>query len=150
MTINDCKLILKELFKPTENIDIFDKYFNLIENNLKTKRENFKTQRHHIVPKCIWKRISCDFSCDLIVNLTHKNHILAHYYLYKLANNSYLKVKLGCALTTMCKKNNCRWFDSISENELITVLEDIDYDNLLTEINRYKSENLKDPKIGKH
>ena len=55
-------------------------YIKLIESNREIKREKFKTQRHHIIPKCISKIIDYkDVNSDCnIVNLTHRNHLYAH------------------------------------------------------------------------
>lgn len=60
-----------------------DKYCELIENNKDTKREKFKTQKHHIIPKCYYKynNLKIDNSKENLVNLLYKDHILAHYYL---------------------------------------------------------------------
>lgn len=74
-----------------------NKYCELIENNRNTKKEKYKTQKHHIIPKCYYNmnKIEIDNSKENLVNLLYKDHILAHYYLclctegnfhYKLAN----------------------------------------------------------------
>lgn len=79
MTLKE-KLLSLNVFEDNEYLD---KYVNLIEDNIKTIKEKFKTQRHHIIPKNYYKisRLKIDNSRENIVNLSHKNHIIAHYYL---------------------------------------------------------------------
>ena len=74
-------------------------YVDLVFNNLGQEKIKFETERHHIIPKSYFKQIglqdkSIIDSEDNIVNLSYKNHILAHYYLYK------------CALDEVFKANN--------------------------------------------
>ena len=42
------KLLSTFLF---ENNEYFKKYVRLIEDNLMTKQQKFKTQKHHIIPR---------------------------------------------------------------------------------------------------
>lgn len=65
--------------------EYLDKYVNLIESNLETKRTKFVTQRHHIIPRYYYKLngLPVDNSKDNIVNLPYKYHFLAHLYLSK-------------------------------------------------------------------
>ena len=88
------KLLSTNLFI---NNEWLDKYCELIEINENTKKEKYKTQSHHIVPKCCYKYLflKIDNSKENRVNLLYKDHILAHYYLclctegklhHKLAN----------------------------------------------------------------
>jgi len=71
------------------------KYNSLIIKNLNQKKIKFKTQKHHIIPRSIY----VDNSDANLVNLLYPEHILAHYYLMKAANNNdtwldnYLAVK---------------------------------------------------------
>lgn len=108
-----------------EDNKYLDFYYNLIENNRHTKKEKFKTQRHHIIPKCYYKEnsLELDNSSDNLVNLLYKDHILAHYYLcrcverdhkqflYKL-ENSYLHLIKG-------NSNYKIYNDEITEEELL-------------------------------
>ena len=85
------KLIETNLF----NIDnqYFLLYVDLIYNNLTTIKIKYKTQQHHIIPKCYFKS-NCkpiDNSNDNIVNLYLTDHILAHYYLALATNNDNFK-----------------------------------------------------------
>ena len=71
-----------------------DFYCDLILTNRDTQGITYKTQRHHYIPVCYYKRV---FHCktrkeslkyanndtnNFIVNLLFTDHILAHYYLY--------------------------------------------------------------------
>lgn len=75
-----------------------DKYCELIINNLETQKEKYKTQYHHIIPRCYYKLIGLDVdnSRNNLVNLLYKDHILAHYYLC-LCTEGKLKYKLSNA-----------------------------------------------------
>lgn len=74
-----------------ENNDYIDKYVELIEQNRNTKKEKFRTQLHHIIPKCYYKinKLQIDNSKENLVNLLYKDHILAHYYLSKCMLGTY-------------------------------------------------------------
>ena len=71
--------------------EYLDKYCELIESNRDTKREKFKTQRHHIIPRYYYKynKLEVDNSKENIVNLLYKDHILAHYYLCMCSISDY-------------------------------------------------------------
>ena len=76
------KLLSLSVYQDNEYLD---KYVELIESNLSRKREKYKTQLHHIIPKSYFRNLSVevDNSKSNIVNLLHKDHVLAHYYLFK-------------------------------------------------------------------
>ena len=63
--------------------DYLQNYIELINANINTKAEKYKTNRHHIIPRCVFKLKGepVDNSKDNIVNLSHSDHFLAHYYL---------------------------------------------------------------------
>ena len=72
------------------------KNVELIESNRDTKRQKFKTEKHHIIPRkwFMLKHIEVDNSSDNVVNLLYKNHVLAHYYLYKCTINPISNINL--------------------------------------------------------
>lgn len=76
-----------------EDNEYLNKYCVLIESNRETKMERFKTQRHHIVPRCYYKNkgLKVDNSKDNLVNLLYKEHILAHCYLSMCAKEPWFK-----------------------------------------------------------
>ena len=63
--------------------EYLDKYAELICKNLQREKETFITEEHHIIPKYYFEdnSIEVDNSKSNLVNLIHKEHILAHYYL---------------------------------------------------------------------
>jgi len=89
MTLKEKLLILGIV----EDNEYLDKYCEIIENNRETKKEKFKTQSHHIIPRSYYKHCSLpiDNSKENIVNLTHSDHLLAHYYLNKCASVDWFK-----------------------------------------------------------
>lgn len=77
-----------------EDNDFLEKYIYLINNNLTTEKEKYKTQTHHIVPKCYFRHnnLSVDDSSSNTVNLQYKDHLLAHYYLSLCAKEEWFKI----------------------------------------------------------
>ena len=86
-----------------EDNKYLDKYCKLIEDNKDTKREKYKTQIHHIIPKCyfIINNIEIDNGKENKINLLYKDHILAHYYLVLSCNNTIIFKKLNTAFIKM-------------------------------------------------
>ena len=66
-------------------------YLQLIEVNKGTKKEKYKTNSHHILPRCYFKllNIPVDHSKANLVNLSHADHLLAHYYLYQCSSGQF-------------------------------------------------------------
>ena len=84
------------------------KYCQLIERNRRTEIRTRKTHKHHIVPKSWFKLTINDINNELnnLVNLTLRDHFLAHYYLclctedpFKYAN----ELALSCLLAANSK-----------------------------------------------
>lgn len=85
------KLLSLGIFEDNEYLDF---YCTLIDKNKDTKKEKFKTQKHHIIPKCYYKlnNLEIDNSDSNCVNLLYKDHILAHYYLCLCVDNNNKKL----------------------------------------------------------
>lgn len=84
-------------------------YEELINANIYTKTEKFKTQRHHTIPcACYESRAAADRDVtNLKVNLLFKDHILAHYYLCLCAKESKFRYKMIAAIEfTLGKSKN--------------------------------------------
>lgn len=71
--------------------EYLQKYLDLILANSKTTKEKYKTNCHHILPRCYFKLLDLpvDNSKANLVNLSHKDHLLAHYYLYSCATGKF-------------------------------------------------------------
>lgn len=73
------------LLQLSEFIDneYLDKYVQLIERNRRTSRFGNNINAHHIIPRAWFKlhKQPVDNSLSNLVNLTYRNHTLAHYYL---------------------------------------------------------------------
>lgn len=69
--------------------EYLDKYVELIESNRDTKREKFKTHKHHIIPKYYYRvnNLKIDNTSNNTVNLGIKEHILCHYFLINCGKN---------------------------------------------------------------
>ena len=80
--------------------EYFKKYIQLIEANLKTKQQKFKTQRHHIIPATAFDLYNWSGKNDKanLVSLLYKDHILAHYYLALCSASTEFKYKMICAI----------------------------------------------------
>ena len=94
------KLLSLNIF---ENNQYLDAYIKLIEENKETKKEKYKTAIHHIIPKAYFKKMNLliDNSEDNLVNLLHKDHVLAHYYLTQCIVDKSLLHKLEHAFLSM-------------------------------------------------
>ena len=101
-------MYIKEYFL---NLGIFndnkylDLYVNLINNNINTRKEKFKTQQHHIIPVCYYKlnNLPINNSRQNLINLLFKNHILAH-----------------CYLVLASKENQFKYYNYAAINKLIS------------------------------
>ena len=120
-----------------EDNQYLDFYCKLIEDNECTKKESGVTERHHIIPRSLFGLLGIENTSrgsarevnkDNIVNLTYKNHLMAHYYLALIATNEFKKV--ACyAFTRMVSKidvNKRPTLDSF-ENFDMTLYEDLKY-----------------------
>lgn len=137
------------------NNNIFlDNYVDLIINNKNTTAEKFKTNSHHIIPRCYYEHneLPVDNHSSNKVNLYIKDHLLAHYYLYKCAKEDWFKLSNLQAIKF--SKNYSHNKEDISDEWVSENLECIS--KLWSENNRLQSENARDisgnknPFYGKH
>lgn len=114
--------------------EYLDKYCELIELNKNTQKEKFKTQAHHIVPRYT------KLNNNEIVNLTYKDHILAHYYLcFCSSNNKYKFANENTIVHIFGHKSN-----KISIEELQNLLPE--YEKILIDRNKEMSLKFKGKK----
>lgn len=113
-----------------------DSYVRLIERNRRTVRKPGSTNMHHIVPRS-WFRINkqpVNDSLPNLVNLTYRDHVLAHYFLCLCTTNSLLYAnELALFLLTSRKKLN------LSERLLVQGLPL--YNNIYEDYKEKKSSN---------
>ena len=124
------KLLSLNIFEDNEYLD---KYVDLILLNKDTKKEKFKTQKHHIIPRCYFKygKLNVDDSLENLVNLTYKDHILAHYYLSFCSIDA--KIKLANIVSIKFIINNSHLNEKVFDDEwrkenLPRYLELVEYD----------------------
>ena len=81
-------------------------YCELVSHNFFTEKQKYITQTHHIIPKCYYKQyeLPIDNNSNNIVYLSAKDHMLAHYYLYKCSLQDWFKLANLQAIL-YCKKN---------------------------------------------
>lgn len=114
--------------------EYLDKYCELIELNKNTQKEKFKTQAHHIIPRYT------KLNNNEIVNLTYKDHILAHYYLcFCSSNNKYKFANENTIVHIFGHKSN-----KISIEELQNLLPE--YEKILIDRNKEMSLKFKGKK----
>ena len=120
--------------------EYLDKYVELIESNRDTKREKFKTQKHHIIPKYYYKsnNLEVDESKENLVNLLYKDHILAHYYLCLCSINDRLMYQNFLSIRFVVGHLIC------VENDLLNKLDK--YQELYEKSRKYQGE----LELGKH
>ena len=106
--------------RTNENSEWIDKYFEVLSDtsNINSKKFNI----HHIRPCCTFKdeiyktrketeKLADKHDCNSI-KISIKNHIIAHFYLYKIFNNTDLKE----AFQRMCGQG--KYIDNLTEDEL--------------------------------
>lgn len=97
-----------------EDNKYFQEYVNLIEANINTKANKPYTQKHHIIPRNYYKKNNKDVENGWnLVNLSYKNHILAHYYLSFCLIDEDVRYGTRYAFYRMCRENP--WNFDISE-----------------------------------
>jgi len=103
--------------------EYLDKYIQLINNHSKSYIK-FKTQKHHIIPRAYFKHnnYKLDNSKNNLVCLTYKDHILAHYYLYKCSKGWFNDCMLR-ALTYL--SNRLIADNSITEAEVLIIVNNL-------------------------
>jgi hypothetical protein len=107
-----------------EDNDYFEKYIQLIIDNKQTKKQKYKTQRHHIIPKSYYKHksLQVDNSSDNLVNLLYKDHILAHYYLCLCITDEDIRHDCVMAFTYLTDR-----IDSLKETAAYNLKIDAEY-----------------------
>ena len=104
-----------------------DRYCLLVENNKQTKKEKFKTQQHHIIPKAFYKLTNCtvDNTKKNLINLLYKDHALAHYYL-ALCTEDELKLANILAFNfCLNNKNYSKLPEYLNEKQLLNDLDNL-------------------------
>lgn len=140
--MNKQQLLDLGIFVDNEFLDL---YVLLINNNYNTKKQAFKTQRHHIIPKYYYKsqNINVDNSDSNMVNLLYKDHILAHYYLSLCSDNQFCYYNY---LAIQYCINHLHLDESMSE-DLNSFLLELDHIQEIYEISRkFHSECLRGKK----
>ena len=109
-----------ENLRTEENSEWIDKYFEVLSDSLNINAEKYN--QHHIRPCCTFKndehktrketqKLGDAFNGN-IIKLSIHNHLLAHYYLWKIFNNRDSKE----AFQRMCGEG--KYIDNLTENEL--------------------------------
>lgn len=113
------KEILRKRLLDTDNFldnEWLDKYIDLIISNIDTEKVKFKTHRHHILPRYIFKRLheKEDNTNGNLVNLLFSDHALAHYYLGMASIDRYGVYSNFLSIQHICNLDTKR-FEDISE-----------------------------------
>lgn len=91
-------------------------YIRLVETRKNQKKEKFKTEAHHIFPVAIFG------SNDITVNLTHKEHFIAHLLLWKLYQkefgNDYFATKIAAKTLLYFRSNRRKLKGNCLQNKL--------------------------------
>lgn len=125
------------------NNEYFKKYIKLIEANKDTKKEKFKTQIHHIIPKHIFKNLNLELDDSTVnkVNLTFSDHALAHYYLANCTTGVFL-------YSNICALNHILGVKYFSENEKTFIKNLPNLENLYVQAMKIQSEKTHKNKKG--
>ena len=84
------------------------KYCQLIERNARTPIRPKQTHKHHIIPKSWFKLTHTCVNNYLnnLVNLTQRDHFLAHYYLCLCTNDPFRYANQLALMCLLSLKNN--------------------------------------------
>ena len=127
------KLLSIDVF---ENNEFLDKYCELICKNRNTQKECGITEKHHIIPRLYFlaNNLRVDNSKNNLVNLTYKDHILAHYYLCLFVRDELI---LSKAIYAFMMLTNIKKFPDTEQD----MLQHLDaYDNIKRDwINRLQN-----------
>lgn len=122
------KLLLDNHIVQLDN-EYLDLYVELINSNLNKPKEKYKTQIHHIIPKYYFKdlNIPVDNSKNNLINLDYKDHIKAHYYLYKCSTGKYkysnsTVLKLSIKNKLIFDDDNI--FNFMLDNEILDIIQE--------------------------
>ena len=116
--------------------DYLDKYCTLIESNAHTQKIKYKTQTHHIIPKYYYKfmGLEVDETANNLVNLLHKDHVLAHYYLALCSSTNEFKIKNLYSIRHVLNQGNYKIQECyVDDRNFIELLDD--YQDLMEELN---------------
>lgn len=95
---SESQAIKEEFLKLNSFLDnnFLIKYIDLISANLNTVKQKHKTQGHHIIPKSYFKlnKLPINNLSSNMVNLSYKDHILAHYYLALCSEGEFKEANL--------------------------------------------------------
>lgn len=117
--------------------EFIDKYSRLIERNRRTIRTPRITNCHHILPKSWFKlnHLPVDNTQCNLVNLSYRDHVLAHYYLC-LCTHSALQYANELALICLTSRKKL----NIVDKQLVTKLPL--YNNIYESYKQHKSLNF--------
>lgn len=109
--------------------EYFYKYIELINNNLYNLKIKSRTQRHHIIPRSYYKlnNIEINNSSSNLVNLLHKDHIMAHYYLALCTTGNFKYSNENCLYRILGNSEYLKSPSYDKEKELILKLEKWQY-----------------------
>lgn len=139
--------VLKEKLLKTNLVSdniYLDKYCELIVSNKNRKREKYKCQQHHIIPRCYYKKfdLEVDNTSDNTVILLHKDHVLSHIYLEKCSCVDWFKHYNGTAVRFAL--NNSTFKNLLTYESERLFIENLDiYQQVIEDCNRLKSQHFK-------
>lgn len=134
------KLLTIDIFYDNEWLD---KYIQLMIDNLKTKKEKYRTAAHHIIPRHYFKGLNLpeDNSKNNLVNLCHTDHCKAHLYLSLASKTAkYISANAGAMWFILGHPQSRK---NISEDDIEKFLEYIDSIDFESIIDYSKSEECK-------
>lgn len=100
------RLLSTNLFEDNEHLNEYINIVNQSKNLVKNDNELY--ERHHILPRCVSKFLgqNTDESKENKVDLTLRNHLLAHYHLCLCAKEPKIKARLAYAVICMVSINH--------------------------------------------
>jgi len=110
------------IFEDNEYLDL---YVSLINSNVVTEKQQFKTQCHHILPKCYFVKnnLKVNNSKINLVNLLFKDHLLAHCYLALCSVNTKFRYYNRCAVYRLLNHRDFKDLkDVLSKLDIVQIM----------------------------
>lgn len=160
MNIEEIKKYLLSL-NLVYNNEYLDLYFQVIKNNIETKWEKYKTQKHHIIPLFVYKKIYSlnkreeaenKKYTNWSVTMSYKEHLLCHYYLCLCAKHNWFLYGNYKALSYILENKTFKTNDLQEElkSNLYDFINNLDYYSQIKEkANIIQAEKSSKSKKGK-
>lgn len=140
------KLLSLNIFEDNQYLNC---YCELILNNLNNKKQKYKTQIHHIIPRAYYKQnnLEIDNSKNNLINLLYVDHVIAHCYLSLSSKDSKFKHAMMVAIYKMMGSKFVDNKEVLNDFILNSDIYQKAYENSRVEAIKFNPMNIKDIRL---